>query len=74
MSDDELSDGMMRGALPSVITNEKGHAVINGSDMPVRRVLELLLPYRSLDDVAAKLQVRVEYVEASIAWAVANIR
>ena len=74
MSDDEVNDGMMMGVLPVVTTDAKGHAVINGHGVSVRRVLELLLQYRSLEDVAAKLQVRVEYVESAVAFAVANIR
>ena len=59
---------------PHISTDKRGHAIINGSGIPVRKALELLLQYRSIDDVAAKLQVRVEYIESAVAFAVAAIR
>lgn len=63
-----------KAAEPHVSVDKRGHAVVNGKNVRVRDVLELLLTYRSLDDVASKLQIEVEFVEAAVFYAVAQVK
>ena len=68
-----MDDAVALGSEIHIITDKGGHATVNGSGIRVRRVLEMLLQYRSIDDVAAALEIRVEKVEAAIAFSVAHI-
>lgn len=61
-------------AEPHISLNARGHATINGKGILVRDMLDLLLTYRSLEDVAVHLEVGVEYCEAAVAYAAATIR
>lgn len=57
------------GKLPAIHIVD-GHAVINGRDITVRQVLETLVMCQGAEDAARELNVRVEYVQAAIAYAV----
>ena len=61
-------------AEPYIITDKRGCAIVNGGGVKVRDIIDSLLTYRSLDDVASHLQIRVEYIEAAIAYTAAQIK
>lgn len=59
---------------PHIIIDKRGHATVNGTGMTVRKILEALLSYRSLEETASTLQIGIDTVEAAVAHAVAQVK
>ena len=69
--DTVVKDGLH---VPHIITDKRGHATVNGSNVKVRTILETLLTYRSIEGTAAALQIGIDSVEAALAYTLSTIR
>ncbi len=69
-------DAIVKNGLhqPHIITDKRGHATVNGNGMTVRKILETLLTFRSIEETASALQIHIEDVEAALAFAVSQVR
>lgn len=69
--DTVVKDGLH---VPHIITDKRGHATVNGTGMTIRRILETLLTFRSIEGTASALQIGIDSVEAALAFAVAQVK